>query len=107
MITGGWGATTEQVLAASTIFRGQSMMPPTRHDEDNEMNAHRIETTVNPDGTLLLQGIPFRPGDRVEVIIIERPPFSGGQDRYPLRGKPVRYEVPLEPVAEAEWDALQ
>jgi hypothetical protein len=26
---------------------------------------------------------------------------------YPLRGTPIRYDDPMEPVAEADWDALK
>jgi hypothetical protein len=83
-------------------------MPPTRQYEVYGMNAHRIETTVNPDGTLLIKDIPFQPGDQVEVIVIERtPPLPPeGKDRYPLRGKPLQYNAPFEPVAEAEWGVL-
>ena len=71
------------------------------------MNAHRIETIVNPDVTLLLQDIPFRPGDRVEVIIIEQPPSAEQQSHYALRGQPFQYDAPFESVAEAEWSAVQ
>ena len=35
------------------------------------MNAHRIETVLNEDGTLTLRGLPFHAGDAVEVIILE------------------------------------
>jgi len=71
------------------------------------MNAHRVETTINQDGTLILKDIPFQAGDVVEVIILERPPEPSGDNLYPLRGQPVRYDAPTEPVAEAEWGALQ
>ena len=71
------------------------------------MNAHRVETTIEKDGTLTLKGIPFQAGDAVEVIILERPPKPAGDNPYPLRGQPVQYEAPTEPVAEAEWGALQ
>ena len=37
----------------------------------DKMNAHRIETTIDQDGTLTLQGIPFQAGAAVEVIILE------------------------------------
>jgi hypothetical protein len=36
------------------------------------MNAHRIETVLSEDRTLMLQGLPFHMGDAVEVIILER-----------------------------------
>ena len=71
------------------------------------MNAHRIETTVNQDGTLTLKGIPFHAGDEVEVIILERPPKTNGNNLYPLRGQPLQYDAPTEPVAENEWGVLQ
>ena len=71
------------------------------------MNAHRVETTINQDGTLTLKDIPFQAGDAVEVIILERPPKTRGENPYPLRGQPVRYDAPTEPVAENDWGALQ
>ena len=71
------------------------------------MNAHRIETTINQDGTLTLDGLPFQAGDEVEVIIIERPVKTGGENPYPLRGQQVQYSAPTEPVAENEWGVLQ
>jgi hypothetical protein len=69
------------------------------------MNAHHVETTVNMDGTLILRDLPFQPGKQVEVIILERaaPISSGEKDRYPLRGKPLQYQSPFDPVAEKEW----
>ena len=71
------------------------------------MNAHRIETTIDQDGTLILNGIPFQAGDQVEVIILQRPPKPNGDNPYPLRGQPLNYDVPIEPVAENEWNALR
>lgn len=71
------------------------------------MNAHRVETTINQDGTLTLDGLPFQAGDEVEVIILERQPKSNGNNPYPLRGQPVQYDAPTEPVAENEWDSLR
>lgn len=71
------------------------------------MNAHRVETTIDQDGSLTLNGLPFQAGDEVEVIILERPPKPNGNNPYPLRGQPVQYDAPTEPVAENEWDALR
>jgi hypothetical protein len=31
----------------------------------------------------------------------------GKLTEYPLRGLPFRYELPFDPVAEGEWEALQ
>ena len=71
------------------------------------MNAHKVEATINQDGTLTLNDLPFQAGDEVEVIILGRPPKSSGENLYPLRGQPVQYDAPTEPVAEDEWGALQ
>ena len=69
------------------------------------MQAYRTETTLSQDGKLSMKGLPFRKGDKVEVIILtqkaEKPP-----KRYPLRGKPFSYQKPFDSVAEDEWEAL-
>lgn len=36
------------------------------------MYAHRIETTLDPQGGLHLRQLPFAAGERVEVIILRR-----------------------------------
>ena len=47
--------------------------------------------------------MPFRTGEKVEVIILG---IQGdGQKRYSLRGKPVRYAAPFDSVAESDWEA--
>lgn len=71
------------------------------------MNAHRVETVISQDGILTIEGVPFNAGDAVEVIILERREKADGEDRYPLRGQPVSYDAPDEPVAEAEWGVLR
>lgn len=68
------------------------------------MQAYRVETKVQQDGTLTVQNLPLRAGDAVEVIILVRSPVSQ-VSRYSLRGLPVRYDHPTEPVAEQDWDA--
>ena len=69
--------------------------------------AHRIETTLQQDGTLTLEHLPFRAGQPVEVIILPRPVETRPEGQYGLRGTPVRYDQPTEPVAAEEWDALR
>lgn len=71
------------------------------------MQAYRIETVVAQDGTLTIRGIPFRAGEKVEVIILSRSRKPKERECYPLRGKPVRYLAPFESVAENDWEALQ
>jgi hypothetical protein len=71
------------------------------------MQAYRVETTVAQDGTLTLSNLPLRAGEAVEVIILVQPSVTLGHQRYSLRGLPVRYTDPTEPVAQADWEAAQ
>jgi len=71
------------------------------------MQAHRAETTVSEDGVLTLRDIPFRRGDFVEVIVLPFPSPAASGSRYPLRGTPVTLLSPTDPVADADWEAVQ
>jgi hypothetical protein len=70
------------------------------------MNAHKVETTINENGQLVLTGLPFKPGDAVEVIVLERPLAHSEVNVYPLKDKqPYRYDDPFEPaVSPEEWE---
>ena len=69
------------------------------------MQAYKGEATIAQDGTLTLKGLPFRAGERVEVIVLQSSQPANGANRYPLRGTPVRYDEPTAPVAESDWEA--
>jgi len=71
------------------------------------MQAYHVQTTVANDGTLKLNNLPFSAGESVEVIILTRPSTSPRQNPYPLRGTPVTYIDPTEPVAQTDWEAEQ
>jgi hypothetical protein len=71
------------------------------------MEAYKVETVLAEDGKLMLTGLPFHAGERIEVIVRATPQPTPGSDPYPLRGKPIRYENPTEPVAEGDWETLQ
>ena len=70
------------------------------------MQAHRIETTILPGGTLAVRGLPVAEGAEVEIIILVK-----DQPRtkvYPLRGTPYRLDDPTEPaVPPSEWEAIR
>jgi hypothetical protein len=72
-----------------------------------DMKTYRVETTVSSDGTVTVKGVPFHPGDQVEVVVRRRDGGRHRKQRYPLRGKPIRYDEPFESVAEEDWDALK
>ena len=70
------------------------------------MQAHRSEAIVRDDGSLVVTGAPFQPGDRVEVIILGTPGTVESKGKYPLLGKPYRFDRPTDPaVDESEWEA--
>jgi hypothetical protein len=71
------------------------------------MQAYRVETTLQQDGTLTLSNLPLRAGETVEVIVLVPSPVTVDRQRYPFRGLPVHYVDPTEPVAQADWEAAQ
>lgn len=71
------------------------------------MKTYCIKTTVSKDGTLLIQGVPFQPGDQVEVTVRRSKRSPRRRSPYPLRGKPIHYANPFESVAEKDWDAFK
>ena len=70
------------------------------------MQAYRLETVVEKDGVLTLNDLPVKAGSSVEVIILIQPTASSQGDTYPLRGKPVTYLKPFDPVAEPDWSVI-
>lgn len=71
------------------------------------MLTYRIETVIPRSRTLTIRGVPFRPGEKVEVIILSHPRRGEGEKRYSLRGKPIRYVGPFDSVAENECQLLR
>ncbi len=72
----------------------------------HRMDAVRIETTVDERGELHLTKLPFPAGEPVEVIVVPKPARQQGNG-FPLRGVPIAYDRPTDPVAEEDWDALR
>jgi hypothetical protein len=71
------------------------------------MQTYRLKTTVSNDGTITIKKLPFRAGDEVEIVVRSRERWPQRDERYPLRGEPIRYASPFESVAEGDWDVLQ
>ena len=70
------------------------------------MQAYRLETVVEKDGVLTLNDLPVKAGSNVEVIILIQPTSSSQGKIYPLRGLPVSYLKPFDPVAQSDWSVL-
>jgi len=68
------------------------------------VQTHWRETTVGEHGELVLEGLPFEPGQPVEVLVVSGTKTAG---RRSLRGSVLEYRELLEPIAGEDWDALQ
>lgn len=71
------------------------------------MQAYKTEITLEQDGSLTLHSLPFRAGERVEIIFLSHSPSADTPKTYPLPGTAYRYDDPLEPVAEADWESAR
>ncbi len=68
------------------------------------LHEHRTQAMLTQDGTLTLEQLPFQSGDLVEVIITSNTLVPPVANHYALRGLPVQYERPTDPVAEEDWN---
>jgi hypothetical protein len=71
------------------------------------MQAYRLETVVSQKGEVRLKQLPFRPGERVEVIVLARRLGKGVKNSFPLKNTVLKFIDPTEPVAETDWAVLQ
>ena len=68
------------------------------------MYAHFTNTTVSDEKSVTLVNLPFAPGEDVDIIVLRR---KVGKKDYSLRGTPISYDEPTEPVAPMEWEAIR
>lgn len=68
------------------------------------MHDYRLKTTIGEDGSILLKNLPFRPGERVEVMVRQ----IGGKARKPYssRGRTSESANPFGGVAGKDWESL-
>ena len=67
------------------------------------MAPYKTIANVADNGSLTVVGLPFKSGELVEVTIKSLGGNQEEQDRYPLRGKPFKYDRPFESVALDDW----
>ena len=67
---------------------------------------YRLKTIIPKDGKLFIKGLPFLPGETVEVTVRGKKQLKNAE-KYPLRGKPFIYHEPFAGVAVDEWKALK
>ena len=68
---------------------------------------YRVKTTVSKSGNLSIKGLPFKPGETVEVTVRRKQKKANVKAKYPLRGKLLVYREPLKSVGENDWEALK
>lgn len=72
------------------------------------MNAIRIRTQISGNNELILRNLPLSAGRKVEVIILEDDTPLSVNDRFPLRGKAIRFENPFDSAStETDWESAQ
>lgn len=67
------------------------------------MATFKTKANVADNGTLTVVGLPFKPGEQVEVTIKRLEEIQEEKERYPLRGKPCKYDRPFDGVALDDW----
>ena len=67
------------------------------------MATFKIKANVADNGTLTIFGLPFKPDEQVEVTIEPVEEAQEEKERYPLRGKPYKYDRPFDGVALNDW----
>lgn len=66
---------------------------------------YRTTTTISDDGSITIPGLPFKSGERVEVIV--RKCKGKGGKKYPLRGEPFKHTDPFgEAAGGKDWESL-
>ena len=69
------------------------------------MQTIRIKTTISKDGTISIKGLPLTKGEKVEILVRKRK--NKVQEKYPLRGTPIKYIKPFDSVVENDWIVLK
>ena len=71
------------------------------------MQAHWRETTVGDHGDLVLEGLPFEPGQQVDVLVVSKAGGASASGGGSLRGSVLEFREPTEPVAIEDRDSLR
>ena len=68
---------------------------------------YRVEAVLTEDGRLLLDELPFRAWQAVEVIVSPAPVAEQTPARHPLHGMVIRFDDPTAPLADQDWSVLR
>lgn len=67
------------------------------------MQAYRVETIIDADGSLTIKHLPLPAGKAVEVIILIQEQQNMKTKSYTLHGQRVVLHEPFEPIAQEDW----
>ena len=68
----------------------------------------KTTVTVQKDGRITLDSLPFQAGEQVDVIVESASAGMHPKERFPLRGTPYRYDRPFDPAIPVEdWGVYQ
>jgi hypothetical protein len=71
------------------------------------MNAYHIEALMPKDGSLLLSGLPFTKGEKLEITVRSKEKYNDEELEKYFVGSVLRYDDPFSPVGEDDWEVLQ
>jgi hypothetical protein len=68
---------------------------------------YHLETYMPNDGKLLLSGLPFKKGEKIDITVTTKPEVNVSELEKSLAGSVLFYIDPTEPVGEDDWEVLQ
>ena len=71
------------------------------------MSTHHTTAIVGEDGLVVIEKLPFRVGDKVDVFVSKLKSTEETQARYLLHGTPIRFDNPTAPVCEEDWESAK
>lgn len=75
------------------------------------MTAHRLIVQVDSKNGILLQNLPFKAGQRVEVIVLPEENSASSEDKknnFSLYGTLLKYDQPFDSATDSsDWEALK
>ena len=71
------------------------------------MDLHHIQAPVLPNGTIVIDEVPFAAGEMINITL-EKAKKIDPNNPYPLRGTPYSYEDPFSPLFDPEdWKPFE
>lgn len=65
-----------------------------------------LRVKVQEDGSILIKGLPVKPGEYYEVSIKPARGKPDPDNPFPFRGMPYKYYLPFEPADQENWEEL-